>query len=223
MGPTYVTKGTMATVTGATISVGYIPAVPAGDWLYVAVLSYQEPGGSIGDIVADEPGWTEVAGGVGFRDSSLNNVGTFKVFRKIADGTETGSADFTRSGSNGGSNAFVGQMYQYTGVNIQQISAASNILGDGDGTISWGNVGVVGGETTAIAFVGQMTNNPGTPGGYVNNASDSSGGIVIYLEVSTDENSAGGSKTAGGGDSDGWATVHTTIFCPSGFVVIADH
>lgn len=223
--PTFIEKATAATSSAATISLAYagFTDIQAGDWLFAALLSYQEPGGSIGDITPDDPDWQEIGGGIAFRDSSLNNVGTFKVFRKVATGLETGNADFTRSGSNGGSNAFLGQMYQFRGTNIVLNATATNILGDGNATITWGNVTVVGLETTAIAFVGQITDDPGSPAGYTNDASDASGGVVLYLECNSEENTSGGIVTASGGSADGWATVHITIFNATGYSFIPDH
>lgn len=221
--PSYVAKSTLSVSTTDKCDIAYIASVPAGDWLFALLLTYQEPGGSIGDITPDEPGWLEIGGGVGFRDNTPNNVGSLKLFRKIADGTETGSATFSRTGSTGGSNAFVGQMYQFTGTNIQLISSAFNILGDGAATIDWPAVSVIGTETTAIAFVGQMTDDPGTPAGYVNEASDSSGGIVAYLECNVEEDSSGGTASASNGSADGWATIHISIFNSAGYLFIPDH
>ena len=223
--PTFIEKATAAVSTTANISMAYagFTDIQAGDWLFAALLSYQEPGGSIGDITPDDPDWQEIGGGIGFRDSNPTNVGSFKVFRKIATGLESGSADFTRSGSNGGSNAFYGQMYQFRGTSLALIGSATNILGDGNATITWGNVTVVGPETTAIAFVGQITDDPGTPAGYNNDASDASGGVVLYLECNSEENTSGGIATASGVAADGWATVHVTIFNATGYSFIPDH
>jgi hypothetical protein len=220
--PTFIGKATAASGTGADVNQGYGSlSIQPGDILFILALSAQE-GGTIGDITC-EPEWSECGGGIGFRDDLLNNVGTIKAFYKIADGTESGTVTVSRTGSTGGLNQMYTQMYQFRGAVIQVHDFATNILGDGGALIEWENVNVVGLESTTIAFVGQLTEDPGLPTGYTFNAQDTSGGIVIYLECSSLENSPGGNVTGPDGGADGWATIHITIFNVGGYSFIPDH
>lgn len=209
--PTFIAKGSAANTTNASINQGYMGSIVAGDLLVLVGLSYQEAGGSIGDINTPT-GWTP-AGGQAFRNSTPINVGTFKAFTKIATGAEVGSVNITRTGSTGSTNIFYTQMYQFRGTNLEVEDFEMNILGDGAATLSWPAVFVGGNNRTLIALSGQIGTDPGSPAGYSNEATDTSGGVVVSLQCDVNENvSSDGSVTASGGEAAGWATIHISIF-----------
>lgn len=221
--PVFIAKSTAVSGTGAFVNQGYGSlSIQPGDFLLIFACSNQE-GGSIGGITIADPDWIPCGGGIGFRDDSANNVGSIGAFYKIADGTESGSVQVDRAGDVGGLNQMYSQMYQFRGDLVSIHTFVTNILGDGDPTIVFGNVSVIGVESTTIALVAQITTDPGLPTGYDFNGSDNSGGVVIYLECSSLENSPGGSVTAADGSPDGWATIHITIFNISGSCFIPDH
>lgn len=204
--------------------VNYMGGILPGDLLLILALSVQE-GGVIGSI--DTPaGWDFVGGGVGFRDSGSNNVGTIRVFERVADGSESGFVSVTRSGTTGGpggSTPIYCQMYQYRGTRLVRSGVASNILGDGAATIEWNSVSSPGGSTR-IAMIGQLTTNPNTPSGYTNQASDSGSPLPVYLECNDISGVSGtsGTITATGGNANGWATVHINLFEAKGRNQILD-
>ena len=215
--PAYAAKSTASTSNASPHSTNYMGSISAGDFLLLVVFTNQEFGGTPGSI-STPAGWSLVSGGVGYRDSSLNNVGSFSAFYKIADGTEVGSVAVTITGSTGGSNLFYSQMYRFTGTPGPVLeSGASNILGDGNATITVPATSVGGNARTLIALIGQNTNAPGTTTGYTNRATDSSGGIVAHLHIDTrDDVGSDGLVTAASGHADGWATIHLSIFSPLG-------
>lgn len=213
--PTFIAKATASSSNASPHSQAYMGSINANDLLILAVFTNQV-GGTIGDI-STPAGWTFVQGGIGYRNNSPADVGTFKVFSKLADGTETGSVSITISGSTGGGVIFFSQMYQFRGDSRTLVeSAAVNILGDGNSTITFNAISVSGNERTLIAICGQNSGAPGVPTGYTNEAQDDTGGLA-FLHLDAKENvSSDGSVTATGGHSDGWATVHFSIFSPKG-------
>lgn len=210
--PLFVTGATAVSGTGSSIDQGYMGSIVAGDILIIFAGSYQEMGGSIGDI--DTPsGWTPCGGGIGFRNSSLVNVGTAKAFYKIATGSEVGSVTITRTGSTGGSNAFSSQMYQFRGGSSGIVEDFStNQLGDGNATVSWNAVAVGGAERTLIALCAQIGVTCDTPSGYTNEGDVAIGGAIALRCDVREDVSSDGSVTATGGDTAGWLSIHISIF-----------
>ena len=217
--PTYIGKGTIATGTGTSV----MPALPASlvnnDYLFLCV-TLEGTGISIDAIT----GW-DIYDSATFRDNSPTDVGVGAIYYREVDGTETTP---TVSVSGGTPTQLAAVIYQFRGDGIHLIVEAITTKADGDGgsTLTWDSVTVLGSSRTLVAILAQLdSNDPGTPTGYTNNASDTVDvmAIQVALECSSLEGvSVGSSVTATGGSSNGWITFHIVLFNTTGKVFIVN-
>lgn len=213
--PTFIAKSTTSTTNGSSVDQDYMGSIQAGDRLYILAVSFQEEGGDVGDV-SIASGWTEVAGGIGFRNSALTNVGTGKLFSRVATGSEVGAVTVSRTGSTGSVNTLYTQMYQFRGVDMVSEAFATNILGDGNTTVTYDAVSVGGNHRTLIAFCGQIGPVPDAPSGYTNAATDDTGSGFLSLRCDVKEDvSSDGLITATGGNTSGWFSIHVSMYAQS--------
>lgn len=202
--PEFIAKGTKGSGTGGSVSFTYMGSILSRDFLFLYVVSVGN-----GAITADAS-WTQVAAGV-FPPSSP--AGGWKLYRKLADGSEAGTEAVTRSGHSG-SDLFIAQVYQVRSpFGIPTLESSANLTtGSVSSTITWSATTVSGTERTLLAFVFNYNGaDPGTPSGYVNEATDNDSGS--YMELNVKENViSGGSVTATGGSSNGWTSIHVSIY-----------
>jgi len=211
MAATYIGKGDMDSVATDTV----LPEYPAsgivfGDMLILWVVNDQL--GVTTGIINTPSGWTPVVTG-GFNNSAVALVGNGAVFYKAATGSENGGfVTVTRTGDTGGLTTFSAIIYQYRDANTIEDSDLKDD-GNGDATITWNAVTVGGSVRTLLALVGQKDSIAiSTPTGYTARTSDSDG-MNMTLELKDYENvSSDGSVTATGGRTDGWITVHMSIY-----------
>ena len=202
--PAYISKGTKGSGTGTSISFTYMGSINANDMLFLLVLSVGN-----GSITVDSS-WTLERNGVINSPPDAN----VKVYRKLATGSESGTENVTRSGNSPTSQRFMAQVYQYRGNNYLTVESSSQpTIGGTSSTITWNSVTVGGTERTLAALCVNLNgSDPGTPTGYTNSATDNDG-AGYYLEANTLANvSSGSSVTATGGSSNGWTTVHISIY-----------
>lgn len=201
--PTFQAKGTLGQTTGTTATFTY-PATQANDLLFLMIYD------DALDIVryTVNSSWATSERVIGFGASGLKRA---IIYQKTATGSESGTENVTRS-SLYGTNTFACQVYSFRGDAFLQKEAGDFDTNVTD-TITWAATTVGGSQRTLCAFViNCLSGNPGTPSGYTNKASETlSDGT--YFELNTLENvSAGTSVTATGGNADGWATFHISIF-----------
>ncbi len=201
--PAYIAAGTKAQATGGTVAPTYMGGISANDLLFALVVS-------VGNgIITPPSGWTEQNTGTIINPPSA----AFKLYIKLANGTERGTVTFTRTGYSG-SSTFMAQLYQYRGTAFITVeSSAYPTFGGNASTITWNAVTVGGSERTLAAFVINYNgSNPGSPSGYTMNQSDNDG-IGTYFELNSKENvSSDGSVTATNGSTNGWTAVHVSIY-----------
>lgn len=208
--PAFVEVTSVTADTDDSVGVAYsgLTEILVGDLLFLFVVNSQI-GGTVGTI-STPSGWTSIHNPAAFRDGSNTLNGTMALFYRIADGTEAGSVDVSRTGSTGGMGQdFLACMAQFRGTRpiisthqVNQESAAS--------TITWNAVSFSAGEATAIGFEGQLSGTADSPAGYTE-AISSGNQAHISIDYKEDVASAP-SVTASGGSSDGWATIHLVIF-----------
>jgi hypothetical protein len=204
--PAYIDKGAFGATTGSSFNVSYPNNIEESDILFLHVSSY-----GLGTITVDAS-WTSLGS---LAEPSGTPVFVSKLYWKLADGTETGPENVSRSG-HAGTDVFMGQIYQYRGdadwadVNIS-IEDSDNGSGN-SATITWQATSVAAGKRTLAAFVVNMGANPGSPASYSLSATDNDGSNN-YLELNTKEDvSSGASVTATGGSATGWITWHVSIY-----------
>jgi hypothetical protein len=204
--PIFDSKGAFAATTGGSFNFSYPSNVTAGNLLFLHVVSY-----GLGTITVDAS-WTSLGS---LTYPTMVPVFVSRLYYKIADGTETGAENVSRSG-HAGTDVFMGQVYQYQGdqygvdLNIS-VEDSDNQNGNA-ATITWAATSVGGGKRTLAAFVTNIGGSaPATPSGYSESATDNDGSNnYLDLNTKTDTNS-GASTTASGGSANGWITWHVSI------------
>jgi hypothetical protein len=216
--PVFVGVGSYNEASGSSVNIAYPAGITAGDIIFLAIANKQIfP--AVGGI--DAPvGWDVMAGGLGFRDGGAVVTGSMAVFKKVANGSESGNQTITRSGGTGVGTGIGGIMILIRGKVVEDFSTRQE---ESLATITWNAVTVGGNARTILAIVGQANglDVSGTPSGYTNASND---GSIVNLAVNYMEDvGADGAITATDGSADGWATMHISIFNPSGSVYIPDH
>lgn len=204
--PAFISKGSAGATTGSSFNFSYPNDIQEYDLLFLHVVSY-----GLGTITVDAS-WTSLGA---LTYPTVGPVFVSRLYYKMADGTETGTENVSRSGHSG-TDTFMGQVYQYRG---DQYGPDSNIsIEDSDNqngnaaTITWAATTVSGGKRTLAAFVVNVSgSDPGTPSGYTNSATDNNGSNT-YLDLNTKaDTSSGASTTATNGSTNGWITWHVSI------------
>lgn len=199
--PIFIAKGTHGSGTGSSVNFSYPGGIQQRDLLFLQVCSV-----GMGVITADGS-WTQLVNGV----FPTIPVAGWKMYWKLADGSESGSEAVTRSGHSG-SDSFMAQVYQFRspiGIPIVE-SSAYQTTGGTSATITWSAVTVGGSNRTLIAFAINHGAS-GTPTGYTEVATDNNGTIWFDCNVWEDV-SSDGSVTASGGSATGWTALHVCIF-----------
>lgn len=210
--PSFIDKGTYGFGDGPTVTPAYPAGVQAGDILIILAFSQQE-GVTIGGI-STPAGYSNLGGG-GISDSVPNPIGGFQVFYKIADGTESGTINVTRTGDTGPSTLFIAQIYLIRGSGA--VALESGRVGNvgSSSTITYQSINLTGNERLLLALVVQNDDSGvGTPTGYTLGASDDVPSVptgqvaLFYLEDAASD----GLVTSIGGSSEGWGTFHMAVF-----------
>ena len=201
--PSFIDKGSSGATTGGSFNVSYPSVIDENDLLFLHVISY-----GLGTITVDAS-WNSL-GSIAY--PSGTPVVVSRLYWKLADGTETGTENVSRSG-HAGSDVFMGQIYQYRGDANIVIEDSDNGIGNA-ATITWPATSVGGGKRTLAAFVANINSSPSptTPSGYVESATDNDGSNT-YLELNTKEDTnSGASTTASNGSTNGWLVWHVSIY-----------
>lgn len=201
--PTFQAKGTAASGTGSSISPSYMGSISANDIIIMKVFSY-----GIGTITP-HASWTPL-NFVYLPFSPSPPTMVARWYGKIATGSESGSESVSRSGHSG-AGLFFAQMYQFRGTANLTIEDHDSTGGLGS-TITFNATTVNSTERTLAAFVINYNgSDPGVPTGYSSSATDSVSGS--YFELNTKSNvSSDGSVTISGGSSNGWMTLHMSLY-----------
>lgn len=202
--PTYKAKGTASQTQGTSFSFTY-PTVATNDLLFLLILETDLKAITVNGT------WTQRA--KKFIPSGSPTMALY-LYSKLATGSESGTEAVTRS--SGGTKFFGGQVYSYDGDNYITIESVSSNAGTSD-TVTWSAVTVGDTERTLAAFSSNFntTTTVTTPTGYTNNADEtlSSLDYDVMLELNTKGNvSSDGAVTGTGGSSDGWGTIHVSIY-----------
>jgi len=197
--PRYMAKSTVANSTGSSLSLAFIDDLEAGDLLLIQVLNVQED--SVGAI-ATPSGFTSLG-------EETHTWGTTEWFYKVADGTETGNATITRTGSTGDRlNYMTCQMYQFRREGATIVVESSNTGKGTDGIIVYDAVTVSGAARTLIAMAANYVGGTvTTPLSYTEEASDSNSGNVIKLFAKYNVVSDGAVTSSG----ENWGSCHISI------------
>lgn len=209
--PSFIAKGTYDFGDGASVSPSYMGSINAGDNLFILAFSQQE-GLTIGEI-STPAGWTDLGGGT-ISDSVPNQIGVFRVFFKLADGTESGSVTISRTGSTGVTTTFVAQIYQFRGTILASEVSMVGEVGS-DSSVDFGAITITGNERTVIAMCAQNDDSGvGVPTGYTERARDQvpSAPTSELTLFTLDDVSSDGAVSAINGSSEGWGTFHLAIF-----------
>lgn len=199
--PTYKAKGTLASSSTNSISVGY-PTTATNDLMLLFL--YNSGGGKL----FTPSGWTQL-------DTQLTTDGIYNVrcYYKLATGSETGSLTCTRNPITVG--MFAGQIYSYDGTNYVSILGYSKTTG-ATNSVQWNSVTISGTERTLAAFIMNKNDAAGVPTGYTNSASDSftEDAETIEFEINTKENvtSAPTATATSGASTNNWITFHIVIY-----------
>ena len=210
--PAYIGKSSKQSQAGGPsvaviLDLPYPVGIQAGDLLIVAGLDLHVGVGSTASVIVLTSGWT---GGLNtaYENSSNQYSGNFCLFTRIATGSESGDVQvqcFCDADHTGQA-----QMYIFrsaSGSPIQIDSTSMNAVGDGAATITFNAVTVSGTHRSLIAMVGGSYGTPADPTGYTEATDDNTILVFIREDVSSD-----GLITTNGGQSDGWATGHMSIF-----------
>lgn len=207
--PSFVAKGTKDEDTGSSVDPAFMAGITSGDILIIQVLNIQSTVGSVGS-----------ASGFSTMTEQTFTWGTIKFFYKVADGTETGTINISRSGSSGGMGDFMmAQIYQISGntITLEDIEVSSDQLS----TITWSAVTVGGAGRSLFALV---TDYDGAgvsgPSGYSLEATDNSVGVSgATMAIFSKENVSSDGSVTGSGSSNGWGALHLSVYGANPFNV----
>lgn len=196
--PEFIAKGTAdEDTTASSVDPVYMGSVLVGDLLLMQVINVQTTVGSI----STPSGFTLLA-------QETMTWGTVAWFYRIADSSESGAVNVSRSGS--GNQYMLAQIYQirHYGLVLEDSDANS---AEGDVTAIFDALTVAGEVRSLVAMLTTYDGStPAAPTGYTLEATDSStliSGTVIKLFIKENV-SAGSLISVAGASYNGWATMH---------------
>jgi len=191
-------KGTKGFDTSDSIAFTYPASITAGEILFLLVNTEGF------DTITADGSWSLIA-------SNSFSTSKYKLYYKIAAGTESGTENVTRDGASG--ELFMAQVYRFSNSFGDATFESAAVDSDTIDGIDFGSVTVAGQGRTLIAFAINVADGDydGPPSGYTAKASDNSSGT--FFNVSTKEQaSAGTAATTTGGAFSGWATIHVSVY-----------
>lgn len=202
MSVTYIASGATAEVAAspADIDVAYLGSLVSGDLLLAQIFSRN----TVSSITAEPSGWTLLFG-------PDTGSGTFRqwIYYKISDGTETGTARWSISGSA----LFMGRMHQFRGTATSSFTQSGGLDNGNSATLTIPSVTTTRADSLAVAFPAiaddnTMTDSSGETGGdYTKAAADylTTAGLdgafgIQTATMASPGTISGGSITAGASD-----------------------